>query len=90
MNIVLVVFDTLRQERRHLGRGGLAVRCAPGPPAGAESGRRATRRVPGADEAGGDAGGAVPDAFATYHNKPACTSFEKRSSPMRLKAVVDY
>jgi hypothetical protein len=46
--------------------------------------------VPGADEAGGDAGGAVPDAFATYHNKPACTSFEKRSSPMRLKAVVDY
>ena len=26
-----------------------------------------------------DAGGAIPEAFAGYHNKPGCTPFEDRS-----------
>ena len=37
-----------------------------------------------------DAGGSVPEAFLTYHNKPGCTPYEDRSNPWREKGIIHY
>ena len=35
-----------------------------------------------------DAGGSIPEQFATYHDRPGCTPFEDRSGPRRWRSLL--